>query len=58
MGNPADDMQLVEDCENRESKLSEWERDFIDSLKRQLEAGRSLTVKQDELLNVIWDRVT
>lgn len=58
MASPADNMQLVEDCETRESKLSDWEREFIDSIRRQLEAGRSLTVKQDERLNAIWDRVT
>lgn len=51
-------LTLVEDCENRESKLTDWERTFIDSIKRQLEVGNSLTIAQDEKLNEIWERVT
>lgn len=29
-------LQLVADCEARESRLSEWEAGFIDSIRRQL----------------------
>lgn len=50
--------QLVADCEARESKLSDWERGFIDSIGKQLAAGRSLTPKQIERLDEIWERVT
>ena len=49
---------LIEDCENRESQLSDWERGFIDSLKQQFAAGRTLTAKQSEHLDSIWERVT
>ena len=49
---------MVTDCENRESKLSEWEAGFIDSLSHHLAAGRALSDKQAEKLNAIWDRVT
>jgi len=49
---------MVEDCESRESKLTDWERGFIDSLGRQLRAGRAVSEKQDERLTSIWDRVT
>ena len=49
---------LVEDCENREQRLSDWERTFIDSVRRQLDAGRPLTAKQSDTLNDIWDKVT
>lgn len=31
-----DHAQMIEDCEARESKLSEWEHEFIDSIGRQL----------------------
>jgi hypothetical protein len=51
-------LQLIEDCENREGKLSDWERGFIDSLRRQIESGAALSEKQDEKLNEIWERVT
>ncbi len=49
---------MVADCEARESKLSDWERSFIDSIARQLAAGRALTDKQAERLDEIWDKVT
>lgn len=51
-------MTMVEDCENRESKLSDWERGFIESVGSQLRAGKSLTAKQIEKLEAIWERVT
>lgn len=50
--------QMVEDCEKRESKLSDWERGFIDSIGQQLARGRALTEKQAERLDEIWERVT
>lgn len=49
---------MVEDCENRESKLTDWEREFIDSIKAQLARGRPLSEKQAERLDAIWERVT
>lgn len=53
-----DHATMVTDCENRESKLSDWERGFIDSIGRQLAAGRSLSEKQIETLDKIWERIT
>lgn len=50
--------QMVEDCEKRESKLSDWEIEFIDSLSMRLATGKSLTEKQAERLDQIWERVT
>jgi hypothetical protein len=51
-------LTMVADCENREEKLTAWERTFIDSIKAQLETDRALTEKQREILDRIWDRVT
>ena len=51
-------LQLIADCEARESRLSEWEAGFIDSIRRQLEHGRTLTGPQDETLNRIWNKAT
>lgn len=48
---------MILDCEKRESKLNDWERQFIDSLSRQIE-NRSLSAKQAETLDRIWERVT
>lgn len=49
---------MIEDCEKRESKLSDWERSFVDSISMQLSKGFSLSPKQAEALDTIWDRVT
>jgi hypothetical protein len=51
-------LQLIEDCENRSEKLSDWELGFIDSLGRQIEEGRMPTGLQIEKLDEIWNRVT
>lgn len=53
-----DHAQMIQDCESRESKLTDWERTFIDSLTKQVADGRALTEAQSEKLNEIWDRVT
>lgn len=50
--------QLITDCEARESRLANWEANFIDSLSRQMQAGRSLTAAQVEKLEEIWERAT
>lgn len=51
-------MTLVEDCEARQAQLTDWELVFVDSIRRQLEAGRSLTPKQAATLDEIWERAT
>lgn len=50
--------QMVADCETRESKLSDWERTFVDSISAVLARGRALTAAQAETLDKIWERVT
>lgn len=50
--------QMVQDCENRESKLTDWERSFVDSIGRQMADGRALSEKQAENLDRIWERIT
>ena len=49
---------LIEDCERRSEKLSDWELSFIDSLRRQLEDGRRPTIKQIEKLDDCWEKAT
>jgi hypothetical protein len=51
-------LQLIEDCEQRESRLTEWDATFLDSIKRQLSEGRRLSTKQTETLDGIWERAT
>jgi len=49
---------LLEDCTKRSEKLSDWELGFIDSLERQIAAGRRPSPKQIETLDTIWERAT
>ena len=51
-------LTLLEDCEQREERLSDWERGFIDSLRSQISQGRRPTPKQVETLDTIWERAT
>lgn len=51
-------LTMIDDCEKRESKLSEWEENFISSVRMQIENGRTPSPKQIETLERIWDRVT
>lgn len=54
----SDELQMVYDCETHESKLTDWERTFIDSIKNRLQGGRGLTDLQQGNLDKIWNRVT
>lgn len=49
---------LLEDCEKRSERLSDWELGFVDSLQRQLAEGRRPSAKQIEALDTIWERAT
>ena len=51
-------IELIEDCEKRESQLTDWERTFIDSVRRWIESDRVPTPKQIETLDNIWEKVT
>lgn len=49
---------MIEDCENRESRLGDWARGFVDSVKSQRAAGKTLTEKQADTLESIWNKAT
>lgn len=49
---------MLDDIEQRESKLTDWEREFVDSISQRVGSGQGLTEKQDECLVRIWERVT
>jgi len=53
-------LQQIEDCEARESRLSDWDRGFLDSIKAQLtqRSPRPLSVKQIDKLDEIFERAT
>lgn len=50
--------QLIADCEAREEKLTEWEQGFIQSIREQFDRRGSLSERQREILDKIWERVT
>lgn len=50
--------EMVSDCEKREGRLSQWEREFIDSVGHRLGSDRSLTEGQARTLEEIWERAT
>lgn len=49
---------LLDDCEARESRLTDWERTFVDSLRTQIEAGRRPSAKQIDTLDNVWEKAT
>jgi len=49
---------MIADCKKRESKLTDWDIDFINSLSKQLDNGRVFSQKQIEKLDQIWERAT
>ena len=51
-------LELIEDCENRESRMTDWERGFVSSIRSRLENLLPLTGKQIETLSNVWERVT
>jgi len=53
-------LEMIKDCENRESRMTEWECKFISSLRDKLELTNPfpLTEKQVEKLDDIWNRIT
>ena len=50
-------LQMIEDCEKRQERLSEWELGFIDSIARQIQR-KDLTQKQYETLEKVWEKAT
>lgn len=51
-------LQTIDDCEDRESRLSEWSISFLESIRTRVDNGISLTPKQEETLNNIWEGAT
>lgn len=51
-------MSMIKDCERLESRLTESQRSFIDSISRRLENGLNLTRPQLMTLDAVWESVT
>lgn len=50
--------EMVDDCLDREQKLSQWESDFMTTLDDQLADRGFISDKQYSILSRVWDRVT
>ena len=51
-------IQMIDDCEDRESKLSEWDINFLESIRNRVEQGISPTIRQITVLENIWEKST
>jgi hypothetical protein len=51
-------LTLLDDCEKREERLSDWERGFVDSLRRQIESGSRPSATQIQKLDETWEHAT
>lgn len=51
-------LTLLDDCENRDERLSVWELGFVDSLRRQIVQGHRPSPKQIETLDSVWEKAT
>ena len=51
-------IQMIDDCEDRESRLSEWDIEFLESIRNRVEQGISLTSSQEKCLTDIWEKAT
>jgi hypothetical protein len=49
--------QINEAVSEDRLNLSEWESDFIESISSQVNRGRQLSEKQDEVLLRIWGKL-
>ena len=49
---------LLEDCRKRDHMLSAWDADFLDSIEDRLNRNNTLTTKQVEKLEEIWNKAT
>lgn len=58
MSDRDEQLTMIKDCIARESKLTDWERQFIDSIDHRTSNGKSLTDSQTERLEEIWEKIT
>lgn len=58
MNSREDQLTMVNDCMARESRLNDWERNFVDGMANKLYNGGGLTETEDEKLEEVWDAAT
>lgn len=52
--------EMIQDSMERETKLTEWEWNFLESVEEQMSQNRNmlLTTNQETVLEKIWTKVT
>lgn len=55
---PSEIRKMIEEIEEAEGDLTDWERGFIDNAGRQFAEDQFLTDGQKETLKNIYDRIT
>ena len=51
----------MDDClatKSREDRLTEWEAEFLDSVETQMVSKNTISQKQIDVLERIWEKVT
>ncbi|WP_292992520.1 hypothetical protein [Nitrosomonas sp.] len=51
-------LNMIEDCEVDKSMMSDWECEFIETIRNQIDEGRNLSEAQIDKLEEIWETVT
>lgn len=54
----SDYLEMIDDCFDREDEMTCWEFDFIGSVKRYIDEIKTITEKQANKVEEIWERVT
>lgn len=50
--------QMIDDCQNWQKKMNEWEQNFIASISQQYDERGTLSPAQHDKLESIWEKVT
>ena len=53
--------EMIDDClktKSREDRLTEWEAEFLDSIETQMVSKNTISQKQIDVLERIWEKVT
>lgn len=50
--------EMLADCEDNESQLTDWELDFIQSIRERVGRNQGLSPRQEAILERIWYKVT
>jgi len=49
---------LVSDCEARDSRMSQWEQEFIADMRERIDNDHTITRPMYDKINQIWEKVT